>query len=70
MQNPHLNPLPQGEEEEQRKLMKKKITILALGAMLFALCPPADAQQAGKIPRIGSNNLQSLHQFDIPIGRR
>jgi putative ABC transport system substrate-binding protein len=53
MQNPHLNPLPQGEEEEQGKLMKKKITILALGAMLFALCPPADAQQTGKVARIG-----------------
>jgi putative tryptophan/tyrosine transport system substrate-binding protein len=33
--------------------MKKKITVLALGAMLFALCGSVDAQQAGKIPRIG-----------------
>ena len=33
--------------------MKIKITVLALSAMLFALCGPADAQQTGKIPRIG-----------------
>ena len=33
--------------------MKKKITVLTLCAMLFALCVAADAQQPGKIPRIG-----------------
>ena len=33
--------------------MKKKITILTLCAMLFALCSFAEAQQAGKIFRIG-----------------
>ena len=33
--------------------MKKKITVLTLCAMLFALCFPAQAQQAGKVPRIG-----------------
>ena len=33
--------------------MKRKITVLALCAMLFALCLPADAQQAAKIRRIG-----------------
>jgi len=33
--------------------MKKKITFLTLCAMLFALCSSADAQQAGKVPRIG-----------------
>jgi hypothetical protein len=33
--------------------MKKKITVLTLCAMLFALCGPADAQQATKVPRIG-----------------
>jgi putative ABC transport system substrate-binding protein len=33
--------------------MKKKVTILALCAMLFAVCPPAQAQQPAKIPRIG-----------------
>ena len=33
--------------------MKKKITFLTLCAMLFVLCSSADAQQAGKIFRIG-----------------
>ncbi len=33
--------------------MKKKITVLTLCAMLFALCLPAQAQQAKKVPRIG-----------------
>ena len=34
--------------------MKKKITVLTLCAMLFALCASAEAQQATKIPRIGN----------------
>src|SRR5215831_1771252 len=33
--------------------MKRKITVLALSAMLFALCHSVEAQQAGKIFRIG-----------------
>ena len=33
--------------------MKKKMITFALSAMLFALCLPAEAQQAGKIFRIG-----------------
>src|SRR5258705_2595463 len=33
--------------------MKKKITVFALSAMLFALCSSAQAQQPGKVPRIG-----------------
>jgi putative ABC transport system substrate-binding protein len=33
--------------------MKKKITVLTLCAMLFALCSPAAAQQQKKVPRIG-----------------
>jgi ABC-type uncharacterized transport system substrate-binding protein len=33
--------------------MKRKITVLTLCAMLFALCSFADAQQPGKIVRIG-----------------
>jgi putative ABC transport system substrate-binding protein len=33
--------------------MKKKITVLTLCAMLFALCAFAEAQQLKKIPRIG-----------------
>src|SRR5215510_13420755 len=33
--------------------MSKRIFCFVLGAMLFALCQSADAQQPGKIPRIG-----------------
>src|SRR5215510_8570356 len=33
--------------------MTKKIFYVALGAMLFALCLPVSAQQAGKVFRIG-----------------
>src|SRR5436309_3840866 len=33
--------------------MNKKIYWLALGAMLFALCMSAEAQQPKKVPRIG-----------------
>jgi ABC-type uncharacterized transport system substrate-binding protein len=33
--------------------MKKKISVLTLSAVLFALCPSADAQQSGKVFRIG-----------------
>jgi len=33
--------------------MKKKISCLALCALLFAFCFPAEAQQPGKIHRIG-----------------
>jgi putative tryptophan/tyrosine transport system substrate-binding protein len=38
---------------DQKKHMKKKITVLTLSAMLLALCFPADAQQPAKVPRIG-----------------
>ena len=33
--------------------MKRKITVLTLCTLLFALCGSVDAQQAEKIPRIG-----------------
>ena len=33
--------------------MNRKITVLTLCAMLFALCPSAEAQQPKKVPRIG-----------------
>jgi putative tryptophan/tyrosine transport system substrate-binding protein len=47
-----------GASEERRaeraeKNMKPRITVLALSAMLFALCGPVEAQQTGKIFRIG-----------------
>jgi putative tryptophan/tyrosine transport system substrate-binding protein len=49
-----MNPLssPRGREKNE-KLMKRKIAVLALGAMLFALCSSAEAQQPGKVPSIG-----------------
>jgi putative tryptophan/tyrosine transport system substrate-binding protein len=37
----------------REKIMTKKFICLALSTMLFALCPPADAQQPAKIPQIG-----------------
>ena len=39
-------------EREQRK-NEEKIHVLTSCAVLFALCVSADAQQTGKIPRIG-----------------
>jgi putative tryptophan/tyrosine transport system substrate-binding protein len=33
--------------------MKKQLLALSFGAMLFALCPSAEAQQPAKVPRIG-----------------
>jgi putative ABC transport system substrate-binding protein len=38
---------------ETEKKMKRKITEFTLGALLFALSFPAQAQQTGKVPRIG-----------------
>jgi putative ABC transport system substrate-binding protein len=40
-------------DEGGEKLMKNKITLLSLCAMLFALCSSADAQQLKKVPQIG-----------------
>jgi putative ABC transport system substrate-binding protein len=37
----------------EKKAMRKKILCLALGAMLFALCVSAEAQQPKKVWRIG-----------------
>jgi putative ABC transport system substrate-binding protein len=48
------------EWREAKKNMKKKITVLTLCAMLFALCSPAEAQQPKKVPRIGY-----LSSFDL-----
>ena len=41
------------EWREAKKNMKRKVTFLALCAMLFALCASAEAQQPKKVPRIG-----------------
>jgi putative tryptophan/tyrosine transport system substrate-binding protein len=40
-------------EQVSTKDMKRKITVLALCALLFAVCPPVSAQQLGKVHRIG-----------------
>jgi putative tryptophan/tyrosine transport system substrate-binding protein len=63
--------------ERAEKKMKKKITFLTLCAMLFALCPSAEAQQAGKIPRIGfldnstaSGSAVSLEAFRQEMSKR
>jgi putative ABC transport system substrate-binding protein len=40
-------------ERDKGKDVMRKITGLALGAMLFALCNSADAQQPKKIHRMG-----------------
>ena len=39
--------------------MKKKFIGLVLSAVLFALCTAAEAQQPGKIPRIGLSEIGS-----------
>ncbi len=39
--------------ETKEKYMKRKITVLTLCAMLFALCYSASAQQPKKVPLIG-----------------
>jgi len=38
---------------ERAKDVKRKITVLALCAILFALCGSVDAQQTKKIPTVG-----------------
>jgi putative ABC transport system substrate-binding protein len=40
-------------DRDREKDMKKKVIGLALGALLFALSVSAEAQQTGKVPRIG-----------------
>jgi putative tryptophan/tyrosine transport system substrate-binding protein len=50
--------MKRGASEECRveragKNMKRKITVLALSAMLLALCVSTEAQQTKKVPRIG-----------------
>jgi hypothetical protein len=39
--------------ESARENMKRKITVLILAALLFALCGSVDAQQTGKVFRVG-----------------
>jgi putative tryptophan/tyrosine transport system substrate-binding protein len=44
--------------------MKRKITVLALCAILFALSLPAEAQQSKKVPRIGYLGLIEIPERD------
>ena len=41
-------------DQDKEKQMKKKLTVLTLCAMLFALSYPASAQQPTKVARIGN----------------
>src|SRR5262245_40540805 len=41
------------QQKRGRAAISKRTFCFVLGAMLFALCQSADAQQPGKIPRIG-----------------
>ena len=41
------------EVERGREKHEEKLTVFTLCAMLFALCGSVNAQQTGKIPRIG-----------------
>jgi putative tryptophan/tyrosine transport system substrate-binding protein len=56
--------------------MKRKITVLALGALLFALCVSVEAQQTGKVFRIGyldpsnaSSNAALLKAFHQELNK-
>ena len=57
-------------EGHREKHMKKKITVLTLGAMLFALCFSAQAQETKKIPRIGFLTNTKLENPSIEPFRR
>jgi putative ABC transport system substrate-binding protein len=49
-----------GEGQGEGRRMRNAILCFALGALLFALCSSAQAQQPKKIPRIGILSFQSL----------
>jgi len=55
-----------GKWREEEKNMKRKITGRTLCAVLFALCPSAQAQSTGKVARIGfleSSNASGMAVF-------
>ena len=58
--------------ERAEKNMKRKITVLALSAVLFALCVPVEAQQPAKIPRLGylSNSDPTSESTSLDATRR
>jgi len=47
--------------------MKKKITVVALCAILFALCPSVGAQPTGKVPRIGFLHNSTASSMAAPL---
>jgi ABC-type uncharacterized transport system substrate-binding protein len=49
------------------KNMKKKVNVLSLSVMLFALCVSASAQQPKKVPRIGYLTAGSLSAISARI---
>jgi ABC-type uncharacterized transport system substrate-binding protein len=49
------------------KAMKKKIMVLTLCAMLFALCDSVDAQQTGKVLRIGFLELSNASGIAVYV---
>jgi ABC-type uncharacterized transport system substrate-binding protein len=54
------------EWTETEKDMKKKMTLLALGTMVLAFCSSAEAQQSGKIPRIGYVRMVGVPSTPAP----
>ena len=52
--------------KSEEQLMRKNFFRLALCAMLFALCAPANAQQTGKIFRSISTSLQHRSEIRTP----
>ena len=57
------------KEIETEKDMKKKITVLTLCAMLFALCFTVGAQQSTNVPRIAyvtaSSASMQARRFEV-----
>jgi putative ABC transport system substrate-binding protein len=58
--------------EAEKKHMKEKIKVLTLCSLLLALCASAEAQQPGKIPRIGyltGTSLSGIANRNEPFRR-
>ena len=58
------------DRADDRKDMKKKITVLTLCAMLFTLCSIAESQQPTKVPRIACLSAGSFPKIRPPRGFR
>jgi putative tryptophan/tyrosine transport system substrate-binding protein len=53
--------------KRQKKSMKRRITIVALSAMLFALCGSVHAQQTGKVLRIGFLDVSTASGMAVRV---